>query len=303
MLNLKQSDCRFGGVAFAAGEDLSLKAGHLVKLNAGKDLVLPETDRDFAPYVVVQGADQGYLCGAVPVTSAMNIRVKLVGTCDAGALLVSNGDGRVKAFTSGSQARPVGTAEETGVDGQLVLVRPLAYGVAGPAGETGPAGAPGAGGVPGRDGGMLVVPIADIQHFGAAIGVSTGFCVWLVNSTGTYSWEGDWGYANQSQDVMQYVVAGNDGTNLFLLPMGESASGTFDAVVPQPMTVPAACVRKGTSAAGGYLGLVYNEDEMCLGYQASPTSPDFIGACYLKVLAVTGAYLTCVFGDTVSYGG
>jgi hypothetical protein len=168
MLNLKQSDCRFGGVAFAAGEDLSLKAGHLVKLNAGKDLVLPETDRDFAPYVVVQGADQGYLCGAVPVTSAMNIRVKLVGTCDAGALLVSNGDGRVKAFTSGSQARPVGTAEETGVDGQLVLVRPLAYGVAGPAGADG---APGADGQDGADGGVmylnesscggLPVPVAD----------------------------------------------------------------------------------------------------------------------------------------------
>ncbi len=115
MLNMNQTGCRMGGVAFAAGEDLSLKAGYLVKLNAGKDLVLPESDQDFAPYVVVHGADQGYLCGAVPVSSAMNIRVKLVGTCDAGELLVANGDGRVKAYSSGSTARAVGTAEETGV--------------------------------------------------------------------------------------------------------------------------------------------------------------------------------------------
>lgn len=149
MLNMNQTGCRMGGVAFAAGEDLSLKAGYLVKLNAGKDLVLPESDQDLAPYVVVQGADQGYLCGAVPVSSAMNCRVKLVGSCNAGELLVANGDGRVKAFTAGSQARPVGTAEETGVDGQLVLVRPLAYGLTGPAGADG---APGAQGVQGAQG-------------------------------------------------------------------------------------------------------------------------------------------------------
>lgn len=191
MLNMNQTGCRMGGVAFAAGEDLSLKAGYLVKLNAGKDLVLPTTDQELAPYVVVQGADQGYLCGAVPVSSALNCRVKLVGSCNAGELLVANGDGRVKAFTAGSQARPVGTAEETGVDGQLVLVRPLAYGLQGPAGAdgeggavgpagpagadgevgpAGPAGPSGADGADGMDAGVLLVPRSAVID-GGALGV------------------------------------------------------------------------------------------------------------------------------------
>jgi len=42
MLNQKQTDCRFGGVAFAAGEDVSLKTGYLAKLNASGDLALPQ---------------------------------------------------------------------------------------------------------------------------------------------------------------------------------------------------------------------------------------------------------------------
>ena len=118
MLNLTQSDCRHGGVAFAAGEDLSLKAGFLVKLNSGKDLILPTSDQDITPYVITQGADQGYLCGAVPLSSAVNARVELYGTCDAGVLLVAKGDGRVTACTSGSAARVIGVAEEPGIDGQ-----------------------------------------------------------------------------------------------------------------------------------------------------------------------------------------
>jgi hypothetical protein len=173
MLNMNQTGCRMGGVAFAAGEDLSLKAGYLVKLNAGKDLVLPESDRDFAQYLIVQGADQGYLCGAVPVTSAMNCRIKLAGACVAGELLVANGDGRVKAFTAGSLARPVGLAEEAGVDGQLVLVRPLAYGVTGPAGADGEDGAVGPAGPAGADGmdaGVLLVPRSAVIE-GGALGV------------------------------------------------------------------------------------------------------------------------------------
>jgi hypothetical protein len=188
MLNMNQTGCRMGGVAFAAGEDLSLKAGYLVKLNAGKDLVLPTTDQDFAPYVVVHGADQGYLCGAVPVSSAMNIRVKLVGTCDAGELLVANGDGRVKAYSSGSTARAVGTAEETGLDGQLVLVRPLAYGVTGPAGADGAPGISGAPGANGMDAGMLRIPRSLVTG-GAALGASDiGLVLFLVAVEGVPVW-------------------------------------------------------------------------------------------------------------------
>ena len=152
MLNLKQSDCRFGGVGFAAGEDLSLKAGCLVKLNGGGDLVLPTSAADITPYVVICGADAGYLCGAVPLTSAGNCRIKLSGTCEAGDLLVSKGDGRVEKGAPGGSALPIGLAEEAGIDGQFVLTRPLCIGVKGEAGAAGPAGADGAAGAAGADG-------------------------------------------------------------------------------------------------------------------------------------------------------
>jgi len=154
MLNLKQSDCRYGAVAFAAGEDLSLKTGYLAKLNAGGDLVLPQGAGEITPYVLTQGADQGYLCGALPLTSAGNCRVKLAGACEAGDLLVAKGDGRVEAGVPGGEALPVGTAEEKGVDGQHVLLRPVTVGARGQTGATGAAGAAGAAGATGPAGAM-----------------------------------------------------------------------------------------------------------------------------------------------------
>ena len=185
MLNQKQTDCRFGGVAFAAGEDLSLKTGHLVRLNAGGDLVLPQGAGEITPYVLTQGADQGYLCGAVPLTSAGNCRVKLAGSCEAGDLLVAKGDGRVETGVIGGEALPVGMAEEKGVDGQHVLLRPLAVGTKGAdgadgapgaAGAQGPAGADGAAGAPGTE--FLLDPASLINaqpnQVGALIGLEGG---------------------------------------------------------------------------------------------------------------------------------
>ena len=185
MLNQKQTDCRFGGVAFAAGEDLSLKTGYLARLNAGGDLVLPQGAAEITPYVLTQGADQGYLCGAVPLTSAGNCRVKLAGTCEAGDLLVAKGDGRVETGVIGGEALPVGMAEEKGVDGQHVLLRPLAVGTKGAdgadgapgaAGAQGPAGADGAAGAPGTE--FLLDPASLINaqpnQVGALIGLEGG---------------------------------------------------------------------------------------------------------------------------------
>ena len=185
MLNLKQTDCRFGGVAFAAGEDLSLKTGYLARLNAGGDLVLPQGAAEITPYVLTQGADQGYLCGAVPLTSAGNCRIKLAGSCKAGDLLVAKGDGRVETGVIGGEALPVGMAEEKGVDGQHVLLRPLAVGTKGAdgadgapgaAGAQGPAGADGAAGAPGTE--FLLDPASLINaqpnQVGTLIGLEGG---------------------------------------------------------------------------------------------------------------------------------
>ena len=147
------------------------------------------------------------------------------------------------------------------------------------------------------------MPYASILNTSALIGASSGHCVWLVNTAGAYTWEASWSAASASADVMQFVIAGNDGANVFLLPVGESAGGTFDAVVPMPLAVPAACVLLGTPAAGGYLGLVDVAGVYVFGFQESATEPGFAGVCYLKVLTVAGGYVTCVAGGTVSYGG
>jgi hypothetical protein len=150
MMNLVQGDCKCGALAFVAGENLSAATGLLVKLSSAGKAVKPVAVSDIAPYVVACGAFEGYLCGVVPLTSAANCRIVLKGACQAGALLVSAGDGRVESGAPSGSAVPVGVAEEAGVDGQRVLLRPLqsagAAGVQGPQGPQGPQGVQGAAG-------------------------------------------------------------------------------------------------------------------------------------------------------------
>ena len=169
-MNLVQGDCKCGALAFVAGENLSAATGLLVKLNSAGRAVKPGAVSDIAPYVVACGAFEGYLCGVVPLTSAANCRLVLKGACQAGALLVSAGDGRVETGTLSGSAVPVGVAEEAGVDGQRVLLRPLAVGTKGEAGATGAAGAAGAVGPQGlqgdtgMDGGAFHVPVSLIAN-------------------------------------------------------------------------------------------------------------------------------------------
>lgn len=154
MMNLVQGDCKCGALAFVAGENLSAATGMLVKLSSTGKAVKPGAVSDVAPYVVACGAFEGYLCGVVPLTSAANCRIVLKGACQAGSLLVSAGDGRVEAGSLSGSAAPVGVAEESGVEGQRVLLRPLysAGAVAGPQGPQGPQGLPGPQGLQGAAG-------------------------------------------------------------------------------------------------------------------------------------------------------
>lgn len=145
MMNTMQGDCRCGSLGFAAGADLTLATGRLAKLDANGHIVLPTAAADITPYVITCGADTGYLCGATPLTALSNSRVVLKGVCQAGQLLVAVGDGRVETGTVGGTAAVVGLAEEVGVEGQHVLLRPVTVGVRGATGATGPAGATGPG--------------------------------------------------------------------------------------------------------------------------------------------------------------
>jgi hypothetical protein len=169
-MNLVQGDCKCGALAFVAGENLSAATGLLVKLSPAGKAVKPGAASDITPYVVACGAFEGYLCGVVPLSSAANCRITLKGACQAGSLLVSVGDGRVEAGTLSGSAVPVGIAEETGVEGQRVLLRPVAVGARGVAGAAGAAGANGApgtagpAGAAGADGGFFYVPVAGILN-------------------------------------------------------------------------------------------------------------------------------------------
>ena len=249
MLNLTQSDCRHGGVAFAAGEDLSLKAGFLVKLNSGKDLILPTGDQDITPYVITQGADQGYLCGAVPLSSAVNARVELFGTCDAGVLLVAKGDGRVTAYTAGSAALVIGVAEEPGIGGQHVLLRPVSIGVKGADGEAGTAGAAGpagAAGAAGRDAGVVVLPRASVT--GSIPSNAVGYVAMWVN--------GEWSFNFDSvvEGRKHFAVVADDGVLLEAVALGGFSGVLAGSDLNAPVSVPAAAFLAGTPTFAWYVG-------------------------------------------------
>ncbi len=190
MLNLSQGDCKCGALAFVAGADLSAASGKLARLSADGKAVLPETPEDITPYVLACGADTGYLCGVVPLSSGTNARVVLKGTCLPGDVLVSAGDGRVEKRTELTEGLAIGTAEEAGQEGQRVLLRPLGaagggagqagpqgpQGEPGPAGAAGPAGADGAAGVPGTEFLLDTASIMNLQPnpIGALIGLEGG---------------------------------------------------------------------------------------------------------------------------------
>ena len=229
MLNMKQSDCRFGGMGFAAGEDLSLKVGCLVKLNSGGDLVLPTSAADITPYVVICGADTGYLCVAVPLTSAGNCRIKLSGTCEAGDLLVSKGDGRVEKGVLGGTALPIGLAEEAGIDGQFVLARPLCVGVKGEDGAAGAAGADG------TDAGVLLIP-RDLVAGGGTLGVGD---IGRVLFFGETSFEYVWNVTPPSTPLFAAVILGASSDTIPVLTLKIVIRGNFSGSL---VTVPAALV-------------------------------------------------------------
>lgn len=151
-MNLVQGDCKCGALAFVAGEDLSAATGLLVKLSAAAKAVKPTAVADITPYVVACGAFEGYLCGVSPLSSVANCRVVLKGACQAGSLLVAVGDGRVEKATVPGEAPLIGIAEEMGVEGQRVLLRPVTVGARGAAGASGTPGAAGANGTPGAIG-------------------------------------------------------------------------------------------------------------------------------------------------------
>ncbi len=136
---MSQSNTRLGDVKVLAGVDLRGKEGHLVKLadSSGKAVaVLPGEYTDVTPYLVLEGADAGASVSLRPLSPDRNVRVRLVDECSAGALLaladmVSAAHvGQVRELPGEPGSYRVHlVAEESGVNGQWVLARPVFVGL------------------------------------------------------------------------------------------------------------------------------------------------------------------------------
>ena len=83
--------------------------------------------------MIETGVD-GALCSVAPLHGDRNVRLKLKGGCNPGDVIVpaaidGTEDGKVQALPATPDVYfAIGIAEELGVDGQLVLVRPTPLG-------------------------------------------------------------------------------------------------------------------------------------------------------------------------------
>jgi hypothetical protein len=113
-------------------------AGRLVKLSHATgvpEVLLPAANSDYALYVVIEGGADAALVSVRPLEAGRTVRVPLKGTCNPGDVMVladvatAADKGKVRALpaTAGTY-RGLGIAEQVGVDGQLVLIRPAMIG-------------------------------------------------------------------------------------------------------------------------------------------------------------------------------
>jgi len=113
----------------AVGEDLTGYEGKLARLAGAavtgaaraKKLANPPV---FGPLYVVADTD-GVNASLLPLSPGYAVRIALTGACAVGDALFANADGSVsKRDAPSAGAVCVGFAEEPGVDGQAVRVRP-----------------------------------------------------------------------------------------------------------------------------------------------------------------------------------
>ena len=133
-----QSNTRPGVLPAVAGEDLSTAEGLLALLandNGSAVAKLPATATDLPPFVCVDGGAIGEQVALKPLSPESNCRVQLKGACAPGERLVmadpatAEDIGKVIALPADAgDYISIGKAEETGVDGQLILLRPFQVG-------------------------------------------------------------------------------------------------------------------------------------------------------------------------------
>ena len=134
---MSQSNTRVGDIRVLAGESLTAKEGYLVKMTHDTgvpEMKLPAAITDYSLYALIEGAADAALVSVRPIEAGRNVRLRLKGTCNPGDVLVlaaiaGSDAGMVRALpTAGGTYRGLAIAEESAVDGQLVLARPAALG-------------------------------------------------------------------------------------------------------------------------------------------------------------------------------
>ncbi|VGO14630.1 hypothetical protein PDESU_03195 [Pontiella desulfatans] len=122
---MSQTNVRTGQIPYRCATDLSAAKDRLVKLTT-TGMALPQYD-DLPHYLVLEGAAAGETGSFLPLSPLQNVRIQLEGTCSPGnTLILSNTSfGAVKVVDTEEDWTEVGIAEEAGVDGQLVLMRPI----------------------------------------------------------------------------------------------------------------------------------------------------------------------------------
>lgn len=133
---MSQSNTKVGDIRIKTGGDLTGKNGYLAKMmdafGPAVDLVKFAGERPL--YVIIEGAAPAKLASVRPLEPGRNVRLVLSGGCNPGDKLVTVVDagadnGKVKALpVAAGTYFGVAIAEETGVDGQLVLARPSLMG-------------------------------------------------------------------------------------------------------------------------------------------------------------------------------
>jgi hypothetical protein len=100
------------------------------------ELKLPAANGDYALYLLLDGAGDGGHVSARALEAGRNVRLTLKGTCNPGDMLVladvgtAADKGKVRALPAvAGTYRGLALAEEKGVDGQFVRVRPVMPGL------------------------------------------------------------------------------------------------------------------------------------------------------------------------------
>ncbi len=136
---MSQSDVQVGDIVVLAGESLTGKEGLLTVLTHDTgvaEVKLPAANGDYALYLLLDGGADGAHVSVRALEAGRNARLTLKGTCNPGDVLVladvgtAADKGKVRALPAAAGSyRGLALAEEKGVDGQFVRVRPVMLGL------------------------------------------------------------------------------------------------------------------------------------------------------------------------------